>query len=160
MPKKKTDKTYALKSQSKVITEFQKIVNNTDSSFSWSVMLNKEEMRFVYDMLSRNEVDSNFFPTEKQSKWGMVILNKLKNSKKEWKTKNKDNKTTTKVGKTKKYSTRKNMVARRKAREYLKMGGTIPKDIELARLLYEKKQIKTKPNKSTAIKLLIEWNET
>lgn len=159
MLKNKIDKAFSSKSQSKVIAEFQKIVNNQDGNFPWSKMLSQVEMRFVYDMLSRNENDSNFFPTEKQSNWGMVILTKLNGSRREWETNNKrddcrQNKNT------KKLSNKKEHIARRKAKEYLGgFGYKPPKDIFLARTLWEKGEIKTKPTKKSAIKLLIKWSE-
>lgn len=58
-----------------ILKEFQALIN--DIKFSWTKHLSETEVRFIYDCVSRANVDSNYQLSEKQAKWAASILMKI-----------------------------------------------------------------------------------
>lgn len=158
MPKKKkVDRTFAARTDSPIVAEFQKLVSMKGGHFPWAQMLEEKEMRFIYDMLAWAEARQDFIPSAAQGRWGAQILLKLKGAAKQWKAAH--------GGRSKMPSARADFVARRRAKEHLKQHGiplqkTTPSDVELVRMLNAIGAIREQPSRATAKKLLIDWSAT
>jgi hypothetical protein len=153
--KKKGDGVFNIATMSPVIAEFQKLANMPKADFTWTKMVSQEEARFIYDMLSAAETQRNFIPTTAQGKWGAQILMKLRGTEHLWKQ--------APAPKSKKLSTRADLVARRKAKEHLKSQGVVyekasPSDVELVEMLNSLGEIEQAPTRATAKALLITWS--
>ena len=86
MARKKNKKSHSIKSAynarlTGILKEFQALIN--DIKFSWTTHLSDREVRFIYDSVSRANIEKNYQLTDKQAKWGASILlkiNAIKNS--------------------------------------------------------------------------------
>ncbi len=165
MAKRKAASVYEVPTQSPVIAEFQKLLKAQDGGFPWSKMLDQKEVRFVYDMTAWAAAKKDFLMTPPQAQWGIAILKKLDLSRQEWESTQSGQKRAARKGdKPKAKSTRKDLVARRLAKEHLKKAGLIvgrntPADVELVRMLNGTGAIATPPTKATALTLLMAWAE-
>ncbi|MGE6790992.1 hypothetical protein ACQKFS_03080 [Pseudomonas guineae] len=153
--KKKGDKVFTIATMSPVIAEFQKLANMGGGEFPWTKMVSQEETRFIYDMLSAAETQRHFIPTTAQAKWGAQILLKLRGTEHLWKP--------TSAPRSKKLSTRADLLARRKAKEHLKSLGVVlekasPSNVELVKMLNVMGEIEQTPTRASAKALLITWN--
>jgi len=153
--KKKGDRVFTIATLSPVIAEFQKLANMPQGDFPWTKMVSQEEARFIYDMLSAAETQRNFIPTTAQGKWGAQILVKLRGTEHLWKP--------TSAPRSKKLSSRADLLARRKAKEHLKSLGVelekaSPSNVELVKMLNIMGEIEHPPTRATAKELLITWS--
>lgn len=153
---KAADGTFSAPTQSSVVIQFQKLLQDKGGHFPWAQMLDQKEMKFVYDMIAWAEAKPNFMPTPAQAQWGLQIIKKIEAAAKQWKVAH--------GGRSKMPSTRADMVARRKAKERLKKSGVVlgkssPSNLELAMGLHSIGAIEAEPSKKTAKELLISWSK-
>lgn len=151
--------------QSPVIAEFQKLLASKDGEFPWSKMLDQKEVRFVYDMTAWAAANKDFLMTPPQARWAIAILKKLDLSRHEWESAQGGKKGSARKGdKPKAKAARKDLEARRLAKQHLKKAGLIvgrdtPADVEMVRMLNSTGAIETPPTKATALALLMAWAE-
>ncbi|WP_313514779.1 hypothetical protein [Pseudomonas sp.] len=153
--KKKLDNTFSSHTSSPVVAEFQKLVSMKGGHFPWAQMLEEKEVRFIYDMLAWTEARSDFMPTSAQGRWAAQILIKIQGASKQWKLAH--------GTKSNMPSARADLVARRKAKEYLKRSGVIfakttPSDIELVTMLKSIGATDQTPTRAKAKEQLIFWS--
>ncbi len=155
MTKKKLDKPFSSHTFSPVIAEFQKLVSMKGGHFPWTQMLEQKEVRFIYDMLAWAEARSDFMPTSAQGRWAAQILIKIQGASTQWQQAD--------GTKSKMPSARADLVARRKAKEYLKRSGVIfakttPSDVELVMMLNSIGATDQTPTRAKAKEQLIFWS--
>jgi hypothetical protein len=152
------DDTFSAPTNSTVISRFQGYLKDRKGHFPWAQMLEPKEMRFVYDLVAWAEAKPGFMPSPAQGRWGIQILKKLEAAEKQWKKANGG-----RGQRSKKLSTREDLVARRRAKVYLKSSGitfdkSSPSNVELAQGLHSISAIHELPSRSNAKMLLVRWS--
>lgn len=144
--------------QAKNITESVKYLQsllNTDPLGGWTKRLNGKEVTFVYDMVSRANSFKDFTPSAAQSEWMIAICSKIKLEQAAYKQRKG-------TGKKKNDSVRADHTSKKSAIRYCESKGvsferSTPRDVEVAKALYEMGEINKVPTKKIAMSAIVSW---